>query len=79
MRKAQILSSALPPKEKIQVEIADNDFLRKLGLDGRKNLCSSSRMLSIFDTAELQAISQKGMLFLIDVIWMNHDKVVTFI
>ena len=72
-------TTVFAPKGKVQVEIADTDFQRELGLGGRKNLSSGSGMLFIFDTAGQQAISQKGMLFSIDVIWMNRDKVVTFI
>lgn len=72
-------TTLVTPKGNVQVEIAETDFQRKVGLGGRKHLSSDSGMLLLFDEIGQHAIWQKDMVFAIDAIWMNRDKIVTFI
>ncbi|MCL4339461.1 DUF192 domain-containing protein [Patescibacteria group bacterium] len=59
-----------------QVQIADTDTLRTLGLSYRKSLCSGCGMLFIFDHPEYYRFWMKGMNFPLDFIWINGNKIV---
>lgn len=58
------------------VEIVDTEKKRQKGLSGRVDLCSHCGMLFEFDNANEYLFWMKGMLFDIDVVWINGDEVV---
>lgn len=60
----------------IDVEIADTDNKRRLGLGGRDVLATNSGMLFIFESPRIPSFWMKGMKFPLDFIWIKGEKVV---
>lgn len=60
----------------LNIEVADNQEKRKIGLGGREKLATDSGMLFIFDEAGQPRFWMKGMKIPLDFIWINGDKVV---
>lgn len=57
----------------LEVEIADTQKKRIIGLSGRKNLDEKNGMLFVFDEENLHKIWMKDMGFPIDILWLNND------
>lgn len=60
----------------INVEIADTDALRALGLSGRTSLEDGKGMLFVFDTPGTYGFWMKDMNFSIDMLWASGGKII---
>lgn len=63
----------------LQVEVADTDAERILGLSGRNELPRDQGMLFVFPTSDRHGIWMKEMNFPIDVIWLDEEMRVVHI
>lgn len=70
-------------KEKILIKnavflgyVADSEEKRAQGLSGKKFLPSNTAMLFEFDKPDTHGIWMKDMLFPIDIIWLDHNKMI---
>lgn len=61
---------------KVYVEIADTSDKKSKGLSARKSLDKGSGMLFIFAKDTAPAFWMKDMLFPIDIVWINDDKII---
>ena len=61
---------------KIKAEIAKSDTARAAGLSNRNTLGENTGMVFVFEKPGEYAFWMKDMLFGIDIIWINNDKVV---
>jgi hypothetical protein len=59
---------------KIDIEIADNDYERQLGLMNRENMEEMQGMLFIFSNERLQSFWMLNTLFSLDMIFINSNK-----
>ena len=59
---------------KIEVEIADNDREREIGLMYRKSMDDTRGMLFIFPNQELQSFWMKNTIIPLDIMYVNSDK-----
>ena len=57
-----------------EVELADDQTKRSLGLSGRKFLAEGDGLLFIFEKPDLYPFWMKEMNFPIDIIWIDEDK-----
>ncbi|MEM1944803.1 MAG: DUF192 domain-containing protein [Nitrososphaerota archaeon] len=64
---------------KISVEIADDPTERGRGLSGRTGLEEGWGMLFVFERAGRHSFWMYGMLFPIDIIWMDEDGVIVYV
>lgn len=65
-------------KTKIEIEIADNNYERQLGLMNRKEMKENEGMLFIFDKLELQSFWMRNTLISLDIMFVdNQKKIVT--
>lgn len=62
--------------EKITVTVLNTKELQEVGLSGRKSLGKNEGLLFNFPEPGFHGIWMKDMLFPIDVIWFNNDKIV---
>ncbi len=62
--------------KKINLTIVKDEKARQKGLSGRKSLGKNDGMLFVFDHPDLYGFWMKDMLFSIDIIYINDDKVV---
>ncbi len=60
----------------INVEVADTEEKRALGLSGRSGLGRDEGMLFVFTEDARHSFWMKDMLFAIDIIWLSRDGVV---
>lgn len=58
----------------VQVEVADTDEERTLGLSGRESLVENSGLLFVFETEGYHGIWMKDMNFPIDIAWLDKNK-----
>lgn len=68
--------SILLKGEKINIEIANTDYLRNRGLSYRTSLCESCGMLFVFDTYKHHSFWMNEMNFSLDIIYLKDNKVV---
>jgi uncharacterized protein len=61
---------------KIEVEIADTQAERSLGLSSRDSLPDDHGMLFVFDSADRYGFWMKDMKFPLDFIWISQGKVI---
>lgn len=61
-------------KIKIDIEIADNDYERQLGLMNRKRMEENQGMLFIFPTERYQSFWMLNTLFSLDMLFINSNK-----
>ncbi len=61
-------------KVKIDVEIADDDYSRQLGLMNRKDMGENQGMLFIFNEERMQSFWMLNTLFSLDMIFINKDN-----
>jgi len=59
---------------KVNIEIADNDAERQMGLMNRSFMNNSQAMLFIFDMEEPQAFWMKNTIIPLDIIYVNSNK-----
>ncbi len=59
-----------------RVEIADSAEEKKLGLGGRKNICSGCGMLFIFSESGRHSFWMKDMEFPLDILWLEKGSIV---
>ena len=64
--------------QKINIDIADNNELRYLGLSGRDRLNTDSGMLFVFGNSDYQIFCMRGMKFPIDILWIRDSKIIGF-
>lgn len=62
------------PIIKIDIEIADNDYERQLGLMNRQSMEEMRGMLFIFPQQEYQSFWMRNTLFSLDMIFINSNK-----
>ena len=72
--KACLKKYGAQPKCDYHLEIADSKGEREKGLSGRKSLKAGSGMLFIFEQAGRNCMWMRGMLFELDIIWLNANK-----
>lgn len=61
----------------LQIEIANTDASRELGLGGRSSLDQNSGILFVFDSKPIMvSFWMKGMLIPLDMIWITNGKIV---
>lgn len=61
-------------KAKIDLEIADNDYERQLGLMNRKEMKENQGMLFIFPRQDYQSFWMRNTLISLDMIFVNEQK-----
>jgi uncharacterized membrane protein (UPF0127 family) len=61
-------------KSKIDLEIADNDYERQLGLMNRKEMKENEGMLFIFPMQQLQSFWMRNTLISLDIMFINDQK-----
>lgn len=66
----------LMPKGALQVEVANTNASRELGLSGRKEMCDDEGLLFVFDVPGKYGFWMKDMNFPIDIIWINQNGIV---
>lgn len=59
---------------KIDIEIADDDYRRQLGLMNRKSMEENQGMLFIFPTQQYQSFWMLNTLFSLDMLFINKQK-----
>ncbi len=59
----------------INAEVARSDSARAKGLSGRSKLADGKGMLFVFTEASVYPFTMKEMLFYIDIIWINDNKI----
>jgi len=62
------------PTVKINIEIADNDYERQLGLMNRRSMEEMQGMLFIFPQEEFQSFWMMNTLFSLDILFINSKK-----
>lgn len=67
-----------PTGKIVTVEIADSQAEHVQGLSGHAPLEDDEGMLFIFSNKEIQGFWMKDMLFAIDIIWMDGERIVGF-
>jgi uncharacterized membrane protein (UPF0127 family) len=67
------MQMALPNGQKINLEIADSDEKRAMGLMFRKSLPYTSGMLFIFDTEDFHSFWMKNTLIPLDILWLDKE------
>jgi uncharacterized membrane protein (UPF0127 family) len=61
-------------KVKVDLEIADNDYERQLGLMNRKEMKENEGMLFIFPVQQLQSFWMRNTLISLDIMFVNDQK-----
>ena len=61
-------------KAKIDLEIADNDYERQLGLMNRKEMKENEGMLFIFPRQDYQSFWMRNTLISLDIMFVNDQK-----
>jgi len=65
--------------KKVEVEIADNDSKRAVGLMGRKQLDKDSGMFFIFPNEKIHTFWMAGTFIPLDIIWINSNLEIVYI
>ncbi len=68
--------TVLMPKGALEVEVADTNASRSLGLAGRKSMRSGEGMLFVFDVPGRYGWWVKDMMFPVDIVWINENGIV---
>ena len=62
--------------QKITAELATTPSQRYQGLSGRQKICETCGLLFVFNTREVQTFVMRDMLFPLDIVFINDNKVV---
>ncbi len=62
--------------ERIDLLIADNDVKKEIGLGNKKNIKENEGMLFIYSNKEVRYFWMKEMLFPLDIVWINDNKII---
>lgn len=68
--------TVLMPKGALQVEVADTNASRELGLSGRKKMGNDEGLIFIFDVPGRYGFWMKDMSFPLDIMWINQNGIV---
>jgi len=68
------VDSTKNPIIKIDIEIADNDYERQLGLMNRESMEEMQGMLFLFPQEEIQSFWMRNTLFSLDILFINSQK-----
>jgi uncharacterized membrane protein (UPF0127 family) len=60
----------------INVEVANTQAEREVGLGNREDLCKNCGMLFVFEKLDKYSFWMKDMKFDIDIIWINNDRII---
>jgi hypothetical protein len=60
----------------IDAEVADNPLARYRGLSNRPDLCEKCGMLFVFPIKVTQIFSMRRMIFPLDIIWLDGNKII---
>lgn len=66
-------------KNCFEVEIADNQIKRQIGLSSYDSLDKDSGMLFIFESEDEYSFWMKNMSFPLDIIWINEEREIVYI
>lgn len=66
----------VPGKAEVIAEVVEKEKFRRQGLSGRPGLPWDKGMLFIFETRAPHAFWMRGMLFSLDIIWIDGDRIV---
>jgi uncharacterized membrane protein (UPF0127 family) len=67
------------PRGALEVEVADTQKSRELGLSGRKSMGNDEGLLFVFDTPGRYGFWMKDMKFPLDIVWINDNGIVVSI
>ncbi|MFH1013035.1 MAG: DUF192 domain-containing protein [Thermoplasmatota archaeon] len=73
---AQVIFYTNDEEASFLCEIADDDFARKNGLSGRKNLSQDQGMLFTYESSDLRVFHMRDMEFPLDVIFIDTNYMV---
>jgi len=73
-----VISSLILRGERFEVFLADDILKQAQGLSGRSSIDSHEGMLFTFSSSTIRTFWMKGMLFSIDIIWIQDGVVVGF-
>ena len=65
--------------KKIELLIANNDYLRQKGLSDRESIPENTAMLFVFDKADKYGFWMKDMKFPLDIVWLNEKKEIVYL
>ncbi|MCA9365060.1 MAG: DUF192 domain-containing protein [Candidatus Moranbacteria bacterium] len=65
--------------KKYNAEIVTSQEDQKKGLGQRKDMCQDCAMVFLFEKKDTYAFWMKDMLFAIDIIWVDGDKIVDYV
>ncbi len=68
--------TVLMPKGALEVEVADTQASRELGLSGREKIGDDEGLLFVFDEPGRYGFWMKDMKFSLDMVWINQNGVV---
>lgn len=63
----------------LNIEVADTNIKRELGLSGKKGLAENEGLLFVFDIEGYYGFWMKDMNFAIDIAWLNKNKQIIYI
>lgn len=63
----------------LNIEVADTDIKRELGLSGKEGLALNEAMLFVFNTPGYYGIWMKDMNFAIDIAWLDKNKKIIYL
>ncbi len=69
----------IPPKTKIEAELAYTDETRATGLMNRESMPQDAGMLFLFSDMDFQTYWMKNTLIPLDLIWLNERKEVVYL
>ena len=72
-------ASVLVGGQKVRVIVADTDALREKGLGGHAGLAPDEGMLFVFEEDAPYGFWMKGMLFSIDILWLDRERKIVHI
>ena len=75
-RSAHVSREVYIDEQVFQLEVADTDEERALGLGYRDSLCATCGMLFQFPEPGMYSFWMKGMRFPLDIIWLDGNRVV---
>ncbi len=78
-KKADFKALKIIGKAELEVEIADNQYKRQLGLMNRKDMDPKHGMLFVFDSMGIYPFWMKNTLIPLDIVWIDSDFNIVYI